>query len=55
MFVILIAIIATLASIIIQFYMRDREITPALRRTIWGLFIAGVSVLIITVAVLITR
>ena len=55
MFVIAVAILATLTSIIIQFYMKDREITPALRRTIWGLFIAGVSVLIITVAVLLTR
>jgi len=55
MFVILIAIIATLTSIMFQFFMRGREISPAMKRTIWGLFIAGVFALVITLGIIVTR
>lgn len=45
-FVILIAIIATLISVFFQYYMRGREVTPALKRRLRFLFIAGVTTLV---------
>jgi len=47
MFVILVVIVATLISITFQFYMRDREISPRLKRGIWGMLIIGVIALLV--------
>jgi hypothetical protein len=55
MLVIIIAIVATLISTLLQILMRGREISPTVQKSIWGVFLAGVSVLIITVIIMIAR
>jgi len=47
MFVIYIAIIATLIPIIFQYYTRDREVNPGTRRLMWVLMGLGVVVLVV--------
>lgn len=46
MFVIIIAVVASLVPIIFQYYTRDREMSPTARKVMWGLFIVGVVVFI---------
>jgi len=54
-FVIVIAIVATLISTMLQFFMRGREVSPAIRRLLWIILIAGVAALIITFILIVTR
>jgi hypothetical protein len=45
-YVILIAIIATLVSTMVPLFLRDREVSPTLRRLLWVSFLAGMGVLL---------
>jgi len=55
LFVIIIAIVATMTSIMIPIFMRGREVSTAVRRLLWIIFIAGVAALIITIILIVTR
>ena len=55
MLVIIIAIVATLVSTLLQILVQGREISPVVQKSLWGIFLAGVSVLIITVVIMIAR
>ncbi len=54
MFIIIIAIVASLVPIIFQYYTRDREMSPTTRRLMWGLFVVGVVVFIAALIVYLT-
>jgi hypothetical protein len=54
-FVIAIAVVATLISTMLQFFMRGREVSPAIKRLLWATFTAGVAALIITFILIVTR
>jgi hypothetical protein len=54
-YVILIAIIATLISTMIPLFLRDREVSPTLRRLLWISLVAGVGVLLVTLVLVVTN
>jgi hypothetical protein len=55
LFVIFIAIFASTLSIVIQMFMRGREMSPLFKRIMTGLFVAGVIVFILMVTVILRR
>jgi len=55
LFVIFIAIFASTLSIVIQIFMRGREMNPALKRITTGLFVAGVIMFMLMVTIILRR
>jgi len=55
LFVIIIAIVTTMITTMISIFVRGREVSTAVRRLLWIMFIAGVAALIITIILIVTR
>lgn len=54
-FVIIIAIVATLLSTMLPFFLRGREVSPAIRQFLIATFMVGVAALIITLVLVVIR
>jgi hypothetical protein len=55
LYVILIAIIATLISTMVPLFLRGRDVSPAFRRLLWISFLAGMGVLLVAVVLVFTN
>lgn len=51
-YIILVAVLATLLSTSMSLYVRDRQVSPVLRGFLWTTFVAGVTALVITIILL---
>jgi hypothetical protein len=54
-FVILIAILATLLSLIFNHFLRDRAVSPSLKRFFGVALVGGIAVLLFTIMINITK